>query len=41
MRVMFLAFAAVIVIAALANIGLEQAGFSSAKRQAADSVRLD
>lgn len=41
MRVMFLAFAAVIVIAVLANLGLERAGFSSADRQAADSVRLD
>ena len=41
MRVMLLAFAAVVVIAAAAGIGLEYAGFSSQETQASDAVRLD
>ena len=41
MRAMFLAFAAIAVIAVGAWYGLNHAGFSSAERTAGDAVRLD
>ncbi len=41
MKAMLAAFAAIVVIAAGANLGLKHAGFSSGERQAAPSVRLD
>lgn len=41
MRVMMLAFAAVVGIAILANYALEGVGFSSAERQVSGAVRLD
>ncbi len=41
MKAMLTAFAAIAVIAVGAYFALEQAGFSSADRQSAPSVRLD
>lgn len=41
MRVMLTAFAATIVIAALADLALDQIGFSSQDRYSSESVRLD
>ena len=41
MRTMLAAFATAIAIAVVAQIGLDRAGFSSAERQTAPSVRLD
>lgn len=41
MRVMFLGFAAALVIAALAPVVLEQFGWSSAEQYTSESVRLD
>lgn len=41
MRVMLMAFGAIVVIAVAANLGLNNAGFSSQDRQTAASVRLD
>lgn len=41
MRVMLTAFAAALLIAVLADVGLDRIGFSSAERQSAPSVRLD
>ncbi|MDJ0629019.1 MAG: hypothetical protein QNJ44_12225 [Rhodobacter sp.] len=41
MRAMYLAFAAIAVIAVGAWYGLNEAGFSSAERSSGDAVRLD
>ncbi|MEV8467163.1 hypothetical protein AB0T83_10260 [Fluviibacterium sp. DFM31] len=41
MKAMFLAFAAVIVIAFAADQILQRAGFSAAERTSGDSVRLE
>lgn len=41
MKAMFIAFAAIILIAIAADYGLERAGFSTQEKQAAPSVRLD
>jgi hypothetical protein len=42
MKVMLLAFAATLAIAVVADIGLDQIGFSSAERQSTPgAVRLD
>lgn len=41
MKTMFAAFATAALIAVIAQLGYDNAGFSSAERQAASSVRLD
>jgi len=41
MRAMFLAFAAIFVIAAAANTALTHAGFSTRDRSSSDSVRFN
>lgn len=41
MKTMLIAFAACLLIAVVADIGLDRAGFTSAERQTADQVRLD
>ncbi|SDY40514.1 hypothetical protein SAMN05444004_101368 [Jannaschia faecimaris] len=41
MKTMFIAFAAALLIAVVADVGLDRIGFSSAERQSTDSVRLD
>lgn len=41
MRMMLLAFAAVVLIAIVANFGLENAGFSSQKQDSSQNVRLN
>ncbi|WP_268884093.1 hypothetical protein [Jannaschia marina] len=41
MKAMLTAFAACILIAVVADIGLDRIGFTSEERQSADSVRLD
>lgn len=41
MKTMIAAFACALLIAVIAQVGLDNAGFSSAERQAASSVRLD
>ena len=41
MRPMLLAFAAIILIAFLADYGLDQAGFSTAEQGSTAAVRLD
>lgn len=41
MKTMIVAFAACLLIAVVADVGLDRIGFSSAERQSADSVRLD
>ena len=41
MKTMLAAFATALVIAVVAQVGLQNAGFTSAERFSADSVRLD
>jgi len=41
MKAMWIAFAAIIIIAVAAPLALEQAGFSVAERSAGNDVRLD
>ena len=41
MKTMLIAFAAALVIAVVADVGLNNAGFTSAERQTAPHVRLD
>ena len=41
MRMMLLAFAAVVLIAIVANVGLENAGFSSQEQDSSQNVRLN
>ncbi|WP_422071352.1 hypothetical protein [Tranquillimonas rosea] len=40
MKAMYIAFAAIVLIAFGANFGLNNIGFSSAERQASDTTRL-
>ncbi|MGB3689068.1 MAG: hypothetical protein WBA02_07195 [Jannaschia helgolandensis] len=41
MKTMFAAFASALLIAVIAQVAYDNAGFSSAERQAASSVRLN
>jgi len=41
MKTMILSFAAALVIAVIADLGLDRAGFSSAEQQSTAAVRLD
>ncbi len=41
MKAMLTAFAAIAIIAIVANVGLDYAGFSAADRTSAESVRID
>jgi hypothetical protein len=41
MKTMFIAFAACLIIAVVADVGLDQIGFASSERQSTSAVRLD
>ncbi len=41
MRVMLLAFAAIILIAVIADLGLDRIGFATQDRNSSQAVRLD